>query len=102
LIQIFIYFYRQIGGAVAGGGVVPGGSAASGVTYDSNKGRFTGGIKTDFRDFKPRYSQTIEEGGDNYGSSGRSNYGFDSNYGGTRNQQIYPQGGPQNAGRFNQ
>ncbi len=73
-----------------------------GPTYDANKGRFNGGVKTDFPNFKPRYSQTLDEGDSNYGSSSNSNSGVNSNYGGTRNQQVYPQGGPQNGGGNNQ
>jgi hypothetical protein len=62
-----------------------------------------GGVKTEFSSFKPRYSQTLDEGDDrNYQSRGnsqsRGNYGSDSNYGGTGKQQVYAQGGPQNKG----
>ncbi len=47
-------------------------------------------MKTDFPNFKPRYSQTLQEEG-GYQSSG-------SNYGGTRNQEVYAQGGPRGGG----
>jgi hypothetical protein len=93
-IHLIDLIFVSLGGAVAGG-VAP----APGPTFDSNKARFTGGVKTNFRDFKPRYSQTLEEGGDsNYGPAPVR--GVDSNYGGNRNQQLYPQGGPRNAGGY--
>jgi len=82
-------------GGVVAAGVAGGAGGGPSPTFDSNKARFNGGVKTDFRDFKPRYSQTLEEGGSgNYGPpAARSNYGADSNYGGTNNQQVYAQGG---------
>jgi hypothetical protein len=72
-----------------------GGPAPGGPAFDSSKSRFTGGVKTDFRDFKPRYSQTIEEGGESDYKPARSNYGTETSYGGSRNQQVVAQGGPQ-------
>ena len=84
-------------------GVVGGNNAGPGPTYDSRTARFNDGVKTNFRDFKPRYSQVIEEGGSsNYDRSAGPgpNYGPDSNYGGSRNQQIYPQGGSRGAGGY--
>jgi len=61
--------------------------------------RFNGGVKTDFPNFKPRYPQGIEDGGNrNNGPPSGQNYGVDSDYGGSRNQQIYPQGGQQGGG----
>nr|ACD88937.1 hypothetical protein [Adineta vaga] len=85
-------------------GVAGGASAQPAPTYDSKKNRFVGGVKTDFPDFKPRYSQTIEERGGRYGNDRSVNqnaYGSGSNYGGTGRQEVYPRGGPQSGGRYN-
>ena len=71
---------------------VPVPAPVAGPVYNSHKGRFVGGVKTDFRDFKPRYSQTLEEEGDSYYAPAPPR-NIDTNYGGTRNQQVYPQGG---------
>ncbi|UJR23261.1 hypothetical protein I4U23_026281 [Adineta vaga] len=79
-------------------GVAGGASAQPAPTYDSKKNRFVGGVKTDFPDFKPRYSQTIEERGGRYGNDRSVNqnaYGGGSNYGGTGRQEVYARGGPQ-------
>jgi len=90
------------GGVVAGGAVAGGG----GVVFDSSKSQFVGGVQTKFKKFKPRYPQTLEEGGD-YDSSGNSspgsskpNYGSNLDYGGTRDQNVYPQGGPPKYGGY--
>lgn len=82
-------------------GIVGSKNMAPPPTFDSKSNRFNGGIKTNFQDFKPRYSQVIEEGGNPYYErQARPNYGPDNSYGGTRNQQIYPQGGPRGAGGY--
>ena len=72
---------RWIGGAIATG-VVGGASGGPAPTYDSKTGRFSDGVRTDFRDFKPRYSKVIEERGNSYND--RPNYGPGPNYGGAR------------------
>lgn len=82
-------------------GVVGGQNNGPPPTYNSKTARFNGGVKTNFRDFKPQYSQVIEEGGSSYyDRPSGPNYGPDTNYGGSRNQQIYPQGGPRGAGGY--
>jgi len=86
-------FYLVAGGAVAAG-VVGSQSAGPPPTYDANKGRFSGGVKTDFPSFKPRYGQSIQE--DGYRNNGPS-----QNYGGTNRQEVYAQGGQRNRDGYN-
>ena len=110
---IFLIFHvflsEFVGGVVAGGvagGVVAGG-VAGGAVFDANKSQFVGGVQTKFRKFKPRYPQTLEEDSSydlppekpSYGSS-KPNYGRDLDYGGTRDQTVYPQGGPPRSGGY--
>jgi len=65
------------------------------------KVRFTDGVKTEFPDFKPRYSQTVNEGGNrNSDSSYGKNSGSDKSYGGARTQEVYDQGGPRSGGAY--
>jgi len=72
-----------------GAGVAGGPAPGPAPTFDANKQQFSGGVKTNFPTFKPRYSQTLVEGDyRNYGPPPPA-----SNYGGTRNQQVYAQGG---------
>ena len=87
-------------GGVVQAGVVgsPGGPAPG---FDAGRGRFNGGVKTEFSSFKPRYSDVIyEDDNRSYKSGPRNNYGGDSNYGGTNKQQVYAQGEQRNAGAY--
>jgi hypothetical protein len=78
---MFIVFNIAVGGPVAAG-VVGNPAAGPAPTYDSNKARFNGGVRTEYPEFKPRYEQTVNEGPNR------------------NNNQQYPQGGQRAAGPY--